>query len=324
MRTAALPTPEAVWGARDNSAASGQVWDPWQLAGCRPGPPSPATALSLFASGLPWSQGGSVQGPPEGGEGRGRAHRPARRPSGGPACWKMAAFIHREGPTPLRAPARGSAHAAGPSTLVPPGVLTPLSARRREARLRTAHSRAWPAPPPAGPPLRPVQPQPGPSRPPPPGPPLRSPKPGPPAPGLHTGPAHRPLSSAEHSSQISTWRAPWRKLGLGSNVTSRLRASVSPPANGAWPQPQGPEIWQLQGPEGCGPTVGCGQALPLCSLREPPPGQSSPPGLPAAPAKGRAPGALAGSAEGTGPGSPKVLLRWVHGPELLLNRSGQW
>lgn len=219
---------------------------------------------------------------------------------------------------------RGSAHAAGPSTLVPPGVLTPLSARRREARLRTAHSRAWPAPPPAGLPLRPVQPQPGPSRPPPPGPPLRSPKPGPPAPGLHTGPAHRPLSSAEHSSQISTWRAPWRKLGLGSNVTSRLRASVSPPANGAWPQPQGPEIWQLQGPEGCGPTVGCGQALPLCSLREPPPGQSSLPGLPAAPAKGRAPGALAGSAEGTGPGSPEVLLPWVHGPELLLNRSGQW
>lgn len=36
---------------------------------------------------------------------------------------------------------RGSAHAAGPSTLVPPGVLTPLSARRREARLRTAQSR---------------------------------------------------------------------------------------------------------------------------------------------------------------------------------------
>lgn len=91
---------------------------------------------------------------------------------------------------------RGSAHAAGPSTLVPPGVLTPLSARRREARLRTAHSRAWPAPPPAGPPLRPVQPQPGPSRPPPPGPPLRSPKPGPPAPGLHTGPAHRPRTPA--------------------------------------------------------------------------------------------------------------------------------
>lgn len=86
---------------------------------------------------------------------------------------------------------RGSAHAAGPSTLVPPRVLTPLSARRREARLRTAHSRAWPAPPPAGPPLRPVQPQPGPSRPPPPGPPPQ-PEAGPTRPG----PAHRPRTPA--------------------------------------------------------------------------------------------------------------------------------
>lgn len=60
---------------------------------------------------------------------------------------------------------------------------------------------------------------------------------------LFSGPAHHPLCRSILP-QIATWLAPSWKPGLCSNVTSWLQASVSPPVNGGWPQPQGSEIRQ--------------------------------------------------------------------------------
>lgn len=70
-----------------------------------------------------------------------------------------------------------------------------------------------------------------------------------------SGPTHHPLwrNTLPH---ISTWLAPSRKLGLCSNVTSRLQSSVSPPVNGGWPQPQGSEIQQLLRTQGLWSDIG--------------------------------------------------------------------
>lgn len=101
--------------------------------------------------------------------------------------------------------------------------------------------------------------------------PLPSPSPSPSHPGSLMlvlpilGPAYHPLcrSTLPH---ISTWLAPSRKLGLCSNVTSRLQSSVSPPVNGGWPQPQGSEIWQPLRIRGLWFDIGLQGALPASVL----------------------------------------------------------
>lgn len=193
--------------------------------------------------------------------GAARPHRPAWGPSaqglpphpkhgpGGPPARERPPISHHKGPTPLQAPAaRPSSWSQHPR---PPGSprhsghvpVRPVSARhtvsvgpaRRPALSRQLGRLHWPSP------ASPAHPR--------------------PAPGPWLRRALFP------DSYLAGPLAEARSLLKRHLPAASLRL---PPANGARPQPQGPE--------GCGPAEGRGQALPLCSPREPHQGQRSPPG----------------------------------------------
>lgn len=327
VRTAALPPQERCRGRgaalHMSDHESRQVWDSWQLAGCCPGPPITPQSPQPVCFGACLGPGRPCEGAPKGGDGhsqgagqarRGWTARPGRtglprglaqgllpRPAhgpGGPACWKTAAYVPPPGPHVLRAPA------AQPVQLVPassPGVPTPLCARHRAARLRTARRQRVASSRTSRPPLRPGQPRPGRLR-------LalsRSPTPVPPAPGLHTGPSPLPSTLPRYlpgwppgGSSVSAQTSPAGCEPLSPHLQTEHGLNPRALKSGSREAPRAvARQWAVVRPCLCAP---CG------SPRQ---GQSGPPGLLAAPARRRAPRAPAGRAEETSPGSPPLGAR---------------